>query len=164
MEIAGLATVAAQHLGSYVELLGQAAGEYRAAFLRRALLVSGAIVMAVATLAAAWTTGLALLWDTAWRVNYCIGSAVLCMAATTALALLAVRRTALSPHSRTLRDEAAQDIAPAKESGEEPHELDADGDHFPRSKVMRFALDPRNRNLLVFSGSLLARALVRNKS
>jgi hypothetical protein len=31
-----------------------------------------------------------------------------------------------------------------------------DGDHFPRSKVMRFAFNPRNRRLLVMSGSVLA--------
>lgn len=31
-----------------------------------------------------------------------------------------------------------------------------DGEHFPRSKVMRFAFNPRNRKLLIFSGSLLA--------
>jgi hypothetical protein len=31
-----------------------------------------------------------------------------------------------------------------------------DGDHFPRSKVMRFAFNPRNRRLLVVSGSVLA--------
>ncbi|MEO8313501.1 MAG: hypothetical protein ABI645_01790 [Pseudomonadota bacterium] len=30
------------------------------------------------------------------------------------------------------------------------------GDLFPRSKVMRFAFNPRNRHLLVFSGSVLA--------
>jgi hypothetical protein len=35
-------------------------------------------------------------------------------------------------------------------------QLDADGDHFPRSKVMRFAFNPRNRQLLMFSGSILA--------
>ena len=31
-----------------------------------------------------------------------------------------------------------------------------DGDHFPRSKVMRFAFNPRNRRLLMISGSVLA--------
>lgn len=31
-----------------------------------------------------------------------------------------------------------------------------DDDHFPRSKVMRFAFNPRNRRLLVLSGSVLA--------
>jgi hypothetical protein len=31
-----------------------------------------------------------------------------------------------------------------------------DGAHFPRSKVMRFALNPRNRPLLMLSGSVLA--------
>ena len=31
-----------------------------------------------------------------------------------------------------------------------------EGDHFPRSKVMRFAFNPRNRKLLVVSGSVLA--------
>ncbi len=33
---------------------------------------------------------------------------------------------------------------------------DDDGDHFPRSKVMRFAFNPRNRRVLMFSGSVLA--------
>jgi hypothetical protein len=49
----------------------------------------------------------------------------------------------------------------------EPHEQDADGDHFPRSKVMRFVFNPRNRRLLMFSGSILAvlvRSLARSKS
>lgn len=32
----------------------------------------------------------------------------------------------------------------------------ADDDHFPRSKVMRFAFNPRNRKLLMLSGSVLA--------
>ncbi|MEO6078399.1 MAG: hypothetical protein ABIQ86_01280 [Steroidobacteraceae bacterium] len=35
-------------------------------------------------------------------------------------------------------------------------EHDDDGDHFPRSKVMRFAFNPRNRRILMVSGSVLA--------
>jgi hypothetical protein len=31
-----------------------------------------------------------------------------------------------------------------------------EGDHFPRSKVMRFAFNPRNRKLLALSGTVLA--------
>jgi hypothetical protein len=43
------------------------------------------------------------------------------------------------------------------EAGAEfPEILDVDDDHFPRSKVMRFAFNPRNRRLLVISGSVLA--------
>jgi hypothetical protein len=34
--------------------------------------------------------------------------------------------------------------------------VEDDGDHFPRSKVMRFAFNPRNRRLLMLSGSVLA--------
>jgi uncharacterized membrane protein YqjE len=111
VRMVGLATAAAQHLGSYVELVGRAAGEYRASVLMRALLASGAIVMAAATLVAAWTTGLALLWDTPWRLDYCIGSVVVCLIGTMALALFAVRRPAFGPHTRAFRDEVAQDIA-----------------------------------------------------
>jgi hypothetical protein len=33
---------------------------------------------------------------------------------------------------------------------------DDDGDHFPRSKLMRIAFNPGNRRLLMFSGSILA--------
>jgi uncharacterized membrane protein YqjE len=111
MRFAGLAQVAAQHLGSYVELVGQAADEYRAAFLRRALLASGALVMAVTTLVAAWTTGLALVWDTSGRMGYCIGSLLLCLVVTVVLGVMAARRSVPGPHSRILRDEAAQDLA-----------------------------------------------------
>ena len=31
-----------------------------------------------------------------------------------------------------------------------------DDDHFPRSKVMRFAVDPRNRQVVMLAGSVLA--------
>ncbi|MEO6078400.1 MAG: hypothetical protein ABIQ86_01285 [Steroidobacteraceae bacterium] len=111
MGIAGLVQVAARHLGSYVELLGLAAVEYRASFRRRILLGVAATVMAVATLVSGWTTGLALLWDTQWRLTYCIGSVLLCVVATVVLATLSSRRATPGPHIRTLRDEAAQDLA-----------------------------------------------------
>jgi hypothetical protein len=111
LQMAGLAQVAVRHLGSYVELMGQAAGEYRTAFLRRALLAAGATIMAVATVVAIWTTGLALLWETPWRITYCIASVLLCLAIAVTLGLLAVRRAAPGPHSRMLREEAAQDMA-----------------------------------------------------
>jgi membrane protein implicated in regulation of membrane protease activity len=111
MQMPGLAQVAVRHLGSYVELMGQAACEYRSAFLRRALLAAGALFMGTAALAATWTTGLATLWDTPWRIAYCIASAVLCLATTMVLALLANRRSEPGPHIRTLREEATQDLA-----------------------------------------------------
>jgi uncharacterized membrane protein YqjE len=107
----GLVQVAIQHLSSYIELAGQAAAEYRASFLRRALYAAAALVAAVATLVAAWVTGLALLWDTQWRTTYCIGSVLVCLAAAVTLILLAMRRPAPGPHIRTLREEAAQDLA-----------------------------------------------------
>ncbi|MEO6366526.1 MAG: hypothetical protein ABIP38_00910 [Steroidobacteraceae bacterium] len=31
-----------------------------------------------------------------------------------------------------------------------------DDDHFPRSKVMRFAVNPRNRRIVMLAGSVLA--------
>ncbi len=34
--------------------------------------------------------------------------------------------------------------------------MDEVADHFPRSKVMRFAFNPLNRQILMFSGSVLA--------
>jgi len=111
MGFAGLAQVAIQHLGSYMELLGRAAAEYRASFLKRAILATAALVMAVASLISAWVTGLALLWDSQWRMAYCVTSVVVCVAATTVLALLASRRPAPGPSIRTLRDEAYQDLA-----------------------------------------------------
>ncbi len=111
MQLPGLAQVAVRHLGSYVELMGQAACEYRSAFLRRAMLAAGALLMGTATLAAAWTTGLALLWDTPWRLTYCFVSVALCVVATAVLGALASRRSEPGPHLTTLRDEATQDLA-----------------------------------------------------
>ena len=111
MGFAGLAQVAIQHLGSYIELLGRAAAEYRASFLKRAIFATAALVMAVATLITAWVTGLALLWDSQWRMVYCGASVVVCLLAATVLTLLALRRPAPGPSIRTLREEAYQDLA-----------------------------------------------------
>lgn len=111
MGFAGLAQVAIQHLGSYLELIGQAATEYRATLLRRAIFAIASVVTAVATLVSAWVTGLALLWDTSWRLAYCLGSVLACLAATAILVSLALRRPAPGPYSRSLREEAAQDLA-----------------------------------------------------
>ena len=111
MGIAGLAQVAIQHLGSYIELMGRAAAEYRASFLKRALFATAAVITAVATLASAWVTGLALLWDSPWRMAYCWGSVLLCLLATTVLTLLAMRRPDPGPSIRILREEASQDLA-----------------------------------------------------
>jgi hypothetical protein len=169
MRIAGLATFANQRLGSYAELVGPAASEYRAAILRRTFLAAGAAVMAAATLAAAWTTGLALVWDTPWRLGYCLASVLLCLMAATALAVLAMRRSALGPHSSALRDEAVQDfvllreyLAPDAQSA--PGGSDADGGAFPRSALMRFAFNPRSRGLLMFSASILATLFTRTRT
>jgi predicted Holliday junction resolvase-like endonuclease len=38
---------------------------------------------------------------------------------------------------------------------------DVEGDHFPRSKVMRFAFNPRNRRILLVSGSILGVVVTR---
>jgi hypothetical protein len=111
MGFAGLMQVVIQHLGSYMELVGRAAAEYRASFLRRALFAAAAIVLAVGTLVSAWFTGLALLWDTQWRMAYCAGSVLICLAATTAFALLAIRRAVPGPSIMILREEASQDLA-----------------------------------------------------
>ena len=111
MGIAGLAQVAVQHVGSYAELMGLAATEYRASLRRRALLVSAAIAMAFITLLAVWTTGLALLWDTPSRLGYCIASAVVCLIATVVLLRIGLRDRPPGPHGRTLRAEARQDLA-----------------------------------------------------
>lgn len=111
MGIAGLVQIVAKHLGSYLELLGPAASEYRASFRRRIIFALCAVVMAIATLLAAWMTGLALLWDTQWRLTYCGLSVLACLLATTLLATLAAKRPIPGPHGRTLREEAAQDLA-----------------------------------------------------
>ena len=111
MGVAGLVQVVLQHLGSYLELVGRAASEYRASLLKRALLATAALVTAVATLATAWVTGLALLWDTQWRLPYCAGSALVSLVATVILVSLAMRRPEQGPSIRVLREEASQDLA-----------------------------------------------------
>jgi len=42
-----------------------------------------------------------------------------------------------------------------------PDDLHVSEDQFPRSKVMRFAFNPRNRKVLALSGSMLAVAASR---
>jgi H+/Cl- antiporter ClcA len=111
MGFAGLAQVAIEHIGSYIELLGRAAAEYRASFLKRALYAIAALVAMVATLMSAWITGLVLLWESPWRTTYCVVSVLLCLLAATALTLLAIRRPAPGPSIRILREEASQDLA-----------------------------------------------------
>lgn len=110
MGFVGLAQIALQHLGSYIELIGRAAAEYRATFLRRAIYATVAVVTAVASLVSAWVTGLALFWDTPWRLTYCIASVLTCVVTTAVLAALAFRRPTPGPYSMTLRHEAAQDL------------------------------------------------------
>ncbi len=75
------------------------------------ILAAAAALAAVATLASAWITGLALLWDTQWRLTYCIGSVLICLVSTTVLAVLAFHRSAPGPYTSTLKNEAAQDLA-----------------------------------------------------
>ena len=111
MGFAGLIQVVIQHLGSYIELGGRAAAEYRASFLRRALYAIAATVMAVGTLISSWVVGLALLWDTQWRMTYCAGSVLAFLVATAVLISLAMRRPAPGPSIRILREEASQDLA-----------------------------------------------------
>jgi len=111
MGFMGLVQVAVRHLGSYVELAAQAASEYRASFLRRALYAAAALVAAVATLVSAWVTGLALLWESQWRTLYCVGSVLLCLGAAVILGLLAMQRPPPGHYARTLRQEAEQDLA-----------------------------------------------------
>lgn len=62
-------------------------------------------------------------------------------------------RGELSPRSESLEATRAQlrrYLLPASPDTEQDP-----GDHFPRSKVMRFAFNPRNRKILVLSGSVL---------
>jgi uncharacterized membrane protein YqjE len=111
MGFAGPAEVALEHIGSYLGLIRQVVAEYRAALLRRIMYGIFAFVTAAATLLAAWVIGLAVTWDTPWRVGYCVTSALVFAVATAALATLAMRDAPPGPHTKTLKDEAAQDLA-----------------------------------------------------
>jgi uncharacterized membrane protein YqjE len=71
----------AEHLGSYLELGTLAAAEYRDFWLRRLILAAVVVVAGMWGLAIAWIAGLMALWDTAWRLPYVIGSAVLLLGA-----------------------------------------------------------------------------------
>ncbi len=81
-------------LSSYAQLGVAAAGEYRTALVRRLCWAAIALVAGLAGLAATWMIGLAVFWDTQWRLTYVIVSAavlLLLAGISAALALSSLR-------------------------------------------------------------------------
>jgi hypothetical protein len=105
-----LAQLLAQHLGNYAGLGTAAAVEYRNAVARRLVLALVAAVAGFAGVAALWTTGLAALWDTQWRLVY-IGASAAVLLATAFWALgAAMTDPADGPAVRTLKSELNKDL------------------------------------------------------
>ena len=99
----------AEHLGSYLELGILAAAEYREFWLRRLILAAVVVVAGMWGLAIAWIAGLIFLWDTAWRLPFVIGSAVLLLGAAGWSLGLLLARTSDGPSVSVLKSELKND-------------------------------------------------------
>jgi hypothetical protein len=77
MRLHAILLALSRHLGSYMELGAAAAAEYRAAWIRRALLLLLAAMTFLAGSVALWLAGLMALWESGWATLYVVGSAVL---------------------------------------------------------------------------------------
>jgi MFS family permease len=99
-----------QHLGGYAELGAAAATEYRSAWVRRALLGVVGTATAMAGLGALWAAGLVALWDTAWRLMYLGGSAVVLLLVSVLTLYLALARQPAGPTAGVLKTELRKDM------------------------------------------------------
>lgn len=97
------------HLSGYAQLGMAAAGEYRAALVRRLCWAAVAIVAGMAGLAATWMIGLVAFWDTRWRLTYVIVSAVVLLLLAIAAAVLALSKTHPGRSAALLREEFNRD-------------------------------------------------------
>jgi hypothetical protein len=109
VKLIGLLQALAQHVGSYGELVADAAGEYRGHFVRRIVTFAVAVVLGVVGLVAAWAAGLIAVWDSAYRIPYAAGSALLALFISGLLITLAVRAPGSGPRVSRLKRELAMD-------------------------------------------------------
>lgn len=110
LRIKSLLGLLVRHANSYLELGAAAAAEYRAALARRLVLLAVGLVTASGGLVAAWATGLVALWDTAWRLAYVGGSALLLLAVAGTCLYYALLSRPAGPSSSVLRSELQKDM------------------------------------------------------
>lgn len=99
----------AQHLAAYAELGVAAAGEYRAAWMRRVCWMLVAAFFGLFGLVAAWMIGVAWFWDTPWRLTYVIASAAVLLLVAIIAAILAVSKPHPGQAAGLLREELNKD-------------------------------------------------------
>lgn len=104
-----MALLLLEHASAYVELGAAAAEECRRALLRRALLLFVGLIAAVAGLAGLWLAGLVAVWDTAWRLTYVLGSALVMLVTAGVTLYCALARSEPGPSAGMLRSELRKD-------------------------------------------------------
>jgi hypothetical protein len=100
----------ARHAASYVELGAAAASELRSACMRRFALLLLALATGIAGMAALWSAGLLLLWNTPWRLIYVLASSVLLLIIAACALRGAIGRRSSGPSAGALRAELHKDM------------------------------------------------------
>lgn len=98
-----------QHLGAYAQLGAAAVDEYRTALARRLAWALLALVAGTAGLAATWMIGLAVFWDTPWRVAYVASTAAALLLIGAIAAYVAMSAPRSGQAARVLRTELHRD-------------------------------------------------------
>jgi len=98
------------HAGEYAPLIVRAAGEKGKAVRAQALYSALALVFAGGAAISLWTIGLALAWDTPWRMAYLVSATALFAILAAVCAGIGRQRGRPGPVTRTLRDEFDKDL------------------------------------------------------
>jgi hypothetical protein len=109
VKLIGLLQALVQHTSSYTGLVCDAAGEYRSRFVRRVVLLVSAVVLGVVGLVAAWAAGLIAVWDSAFRMYYAVGSALVALIVSGLLVSMVIKAPVPGPRVSRLKRELAMD-------------------------------------------------------
>lgn len=110
IRLAGILRAVGDHVGLYAPLIVDAAGEAGRSLRQRLLYTALSVVFAAAALTSLWTLGLALAWNTPWRIHYLLATTgAFVVAALVCIRLVKVRGRA-GPSTLTLKTEISNDL------------------------------------------------------
>lgn len=110
MRLAGILRALGDHAGLYAPLIVDAAGETGRAIRQRVLYAALVLVFSTATMMSLWALGLALTWNTPWRVHYLLATAGVFGVLAIVFARLGAVRGRAGPSTRTLKSEISNDL------------------------------------------------------
>jgi uncharacterized membrane protein YqjE len=97
-------------VGLYAPLIVDAAGETGRAIRHRLLYAAMALAFAAAAVISLWVLGLALSWNTPWRIEYLIATTAGFAIIAFICARLGINRGRAGPSTRTLKTEIDNDL------------------------------------------------------